>query len=99
MFLLRNWGGIGVELGWNPGNMVPVMPGKPAEPDQYPQICDTDCSQSREWGHQGWLGHFQEVQKSQNQVQRGQEGNPKGLPQVQCCGPSSGEIYQWPQCY
>ena len=29
------------------------MPGKPEEPGPNPQSCDTDCSQSREWGHQG----------------------------------------------
>ena len=38
------------------------MPGKPEEPGPDPQNCDTDCSQSREWDHQGCLGHFQEVQ-------------------------------------
>ena len=32
-----------------------------------PQNCDTDCSQSREWGHQGCLGHFQEGQNYQVQ--------------------------------
>ena len=31
------------------------------------------CSQSREWGHQGWLGHFKEGQKGLYQVQRAQE--------------------------
>ena len=45
--------------------MVPGMPGKPEEPGPNPQSCDSDCSQSREWDHQGCLGHFQE----------GQEGN------------------------
>ena len=54
---------------WNPGDMVPDRPGKPAESDPYPQSCDTDCSQSREWGHQGCLGHFQEGQHDQYQVQ------------------------------
>ena len=38
------------------------MPGKPEEPGPNPQSCDTDCSTSREWGHQGCLGHFQEGQ-------------------------------------
>ena len=38
--------------------MVPGRPGKPAEPDLNPQSCDTDCSQSREWDHQGCPGHF-----------------------------------------
>ena len=32
------------------------------EPGPDPQSCDTDCSQSREWDHQGCLGHFQEGQ-------------------------------------
>ena len=50
-------------------------------------------SQSQEWGHQGCLGHFQEGQKGQYQVQRAQEGPPEGFPQLQCCGPSSGEVY------
>ena len=38
------------------------MPGKPEEPVPNPQCYDTDCSQSREWDHQGCLGHFQEGQ-------------------------------------
>ena len=38
------------------------MPGKPKEPGPNPQSCDTYCSQSREWDHQGCLGHFQEGQ-------------------------------------
>ena len=38
------------------------MPDKPEEPGPNPQSCDTDCSQSRERGHQGCLGHFQEGQ-------------------------------------
>ena len=42
--------------------MIPDMPGKPKEPGPNPQSCDTDCSQSRGWGHQGCLGHFQEDQ-------------------------------------
>ena len=33
--------------------MVPGMPGKPEKPGPNPQSCDTDCSQSREWDHQG----------------------------------------------
>ena len=41
---------------WNPGDMVPGRPDKPAEHDPNPQSCDTDCSQIREWGHQGCLG-------------------------------------------
>ena len=47
---------------WNPEGMVPGMPGKSEEPGPNPQTCDTDCSQSREWDHQGCLGHFQEGQ-------------------------------------
>ena len=39
--------------------MVPGRPDKPAEPDPNPQSFDTDCSQSRDWGHHGCLGHFQ----------------------------------------
>ena len=39
------------------------MPGKPEEPGPNPQSCDTDYSQSREWDHQGCLGHFQEGQE------------------------------------
>ena len=50
--------------------MVPGMPDKPEEPGPNPQSCDIDYSQSREWGHQGWLCHFQGGQKGQNQVQR-----------------------------
>ena len=41
------------------------MPGKPEEPGPNPQSCDTDCSQSREWDHQGCLGHFQEGEEGQ----------------------------------
>ena len=44
------------------------MPGKPEEPGPNPQSCDTDCSQSREWDHQGCLGHFQEGQEGHFQV-------------------------------
>ena len=73
--------------------MVPSRPGNPAEPDPNRQSCDTDYSQSQEWGHQGCLGHFQEGQKGLYQVQRAQDGHPEGVPQLQCCGPSSGEIY------
>ena len=72
--------------------MVPGMPGKPEEPGPNPQSCDTDCSQSREWGHQGCLGHFQEGQGGHFQVQEAQEGHPGVFPQFQYCGPSSGEI-------
>ena len=43
--------------------MVPGIPGKPEEPGPNPQSCGTACSQSRGWGHQGCLGHFQEGQE------------------------------------
>ena len=52
------------------------MPGKPEEPGPNPQSCDTDCSQSREWDHQGCLGHFQEGQGGHFQVLGAQEGHP-----------------------
>ena len=51
------------------------MPGKPEEPGPNPQSCDTDCSQSRKWGHQGCLGHFQEGQEGHFQVLEPQEGH------------------------
>ena len=51
------------------------MPGKPEEPGPNPQSCDTDCSQSREWDHQGCLGHFQEGQVGHFQVLETQEGH------------------------
>ena len=38
------------------------MLGKPEEPGPNPQSCDTDCSQSRDWYHQGCLGYFQKGQ-------------------------------------
>ena len=50
------------------------MPGKPEEPGPNPQSCDTDCSQSREWDHQGCLGHFQGGQGGHFQVLGAQEG-------------------------
>ena len=75
----------------NPGNMVPGMPGKPEDPGPNPQSCDIGYLQSREWGHQEWLGHFQEGQKGLNQVQRAQEGHPEGFPQLQCYGPFFGK--------
>ena len=40
-----------------------MVPGKSEDPGPNPQRCDIDYSQSREWGHQGWLGHIQEGQK------------------------------------
>ena len=77
---------------WNPGDMVPGRPDMPAVPDPDPQSCGTDGSQSQEWGHQGCLGHFQEGQKGHYQVQQAKEGHSEAFPQLQCCGPSSGEI-------
>ena len=71
------------------------MSGKPEEPGPYPQSYDTDCSQSREWGHQGCLGHFQEGQGGHFQVQEAQEaqeGHFGVFPQFQYYGPSSGVI-------
>ena len=64
---LRNWGGI---LGiWYLVGLVSLQ--------SMVQILRAliGCSQSQEWGHQGWLGHFQEGQKGKNQVQRAQEGH------------------------
>ena len=63
--------------------MVPGRPDMLAESGPNPQSCDTDCSQSPEWGHQGCLGHFQEGQKDQYQVQEAQEGHPEVFPQLQ----------------
>ena len=40
------------------------MPGNPEEPGPNPLSCDTDCSQSREWDHQGCLRPFQERDKT-----------------------------------
>ena len=48
------------------------MPGMPEEPGPNPQSCDTACSQTREWDHQGCLGHFQEGQGGNFQVLRAQ---------------------------
>ena len=73
--------------------MVPGRPDKPAEPDPHAWSCDTDCSQSPEWGHQGCLGHFQEGQMGYYDVQGVQEGHPKVFPHLQCCEPPSSEIY------
>ena len=77
----------------NPEGRVPGMPGKPEEPPPNPQSCDTDCSQSREWDHQGCLGHFQEGQGGHFQVLGAQEIHPEVFPQFQYCGPSSDGIY------
>ena len=73
--------------------MVPGMPGKPEEPGPNPQSCDTDCSQSREWDHQGCLGPFKEYQGGRFQVLEAQEGHFGVFPQFQYCGPSSDGIY------
>ena len=73
--------------------MVPGMPGKPEEPGPNPQSCDTDCSQSRDWGHQGCLGHFQEGQGGYFQVLGAHEGHLGMFPQYQYCGPPSDGIY------
>ena len=66
------------------------MHGKPEEPGPNPQRCDTDCSQSREWGYQGCLGHFQE---GHFQVLEAQNGHFGLGPQFQYCGPSPDGIY------
>ena len=72
---LRNCGGI---LGtWYLVGLISLVT---AEPDPNPHSCDTDCSQSRDWGHQGFLGHFQEGQKGYYQVQGAQEGHPEVFP-------------------
>ena len=61
--------------------MVPGMPGKPEESGPNPQSCDTPCSQSREWDHQGCLGHFQGGQEGHIiQVLGAQEGHPGVFP-------------------
>ena len=44
------------------------MPGKPEEPDPNPQRCDICYSQSREWDHQGCLGHFKEGHEGHFQI-------------------------------
>ena len=80
------------EWWWNPEGMVPGMPGKPKESGPNPQSCDTLCSQSRVWDHQGCLGHFQGGQEGHIQVLGPQEGPPGVFPQFQYCGPSSGRI-------
>ena len=54
--------------------MVPGMPDKPEEPGPNPQSYDIDYSQSRGWGHQGCLDHFQEGQEGHFQVLGAQEG-------------------------
>ena len=63
---LRNFGGI-LET-WYLVGLICLI-----EPDPNPQSCDTDCSQSQGWGHQGCLGHFQEGQKGHYQIQEAQE--------------------------
>ena len=57
--------------------MVLVRAGKPEEPDPNPQSCNIFCSQVKKGGHQGCLGHFQEGQKGQYQVDRAQVGHPE----------------------
>ena len=52
------------------------MPGTPEEPGPNSQNCDTDCSQSLEWDHQGFLGHFQEGQGGHFQVLGAKEIHP-----------------------
>ena len=52
------------------------MPGKPEEPGPNSQNCDTDCSQSLVWDHQGCLGHFQEGQGGHFQVLGAKEIHP-----------------------
>ena len=84
------------ESWWNPEGMVPGMPGMPGRPEDpgpNPQCCDIDCSQSREWDHQGCLGDFQEGQGGHIQVLGVQEVHPAVFPQFQYCGPSSDGIY------
>ena len=72
--------------------MVPGMTGKPEKPGPNPQSCDTGCSQSRQWDHQGCLSHFQAGQEGHFQVLRAQDCQPGVFPQFQYCGPSSGGI-------
>ena len=69
------------------------MPGKPEEPDPNPQSCDICYSESREWDHQGCLGHFKEGHEGHFQILGAQEGHPGVLPQFQYCGLSSCGIY------
>ena len=73
--------------------MVSDKPDMPGGPGLYPQSCDIDYSQSREWGHQECLGHFQGDQEGHFQILGAQEGHPGVLPQFQCCGLSSCGIY------
>ena len=80
------------ESWWNAEGMVPGIPGKPGEPVANPQSCDTGCSESREWVHQGCLSHFKEGLGGHFQVLGAQEGHPGVFPQFQYCGPSSGGI-------
>ena len=48
--------------------MVSDKPDMPEGPGLNPQSCDIDYSQSREWGHQGCLGHFQGGQEGHFQI-------------------------------
>ena len=69
------------------------MPGKPEEPGPNPQTCDTDCSQSREWDHQGCLGHFQEGQGGHFKVLRAKEVHFGVILHFLYWGPSSDGTY------
>ena len=69
------------------------MPGKFEEPGPNHQSCDSDCSQNREWDHQGCLGHLQEGHGGHFQVLQAQEVHPGVFPQFQYCGPSFYGIY------
>ena len=73
--------------------MVSDKPGMSEGPGLNPQSCGSDYSHSREWGHQGCLGHFQGDQEGHFQILGAQEGHPGALPQFQYCGLSSGGIY------
>ena len=56
--------------------MVSDKPDTPEGPGLNPQSCDIDYSQSREWGHQRCLGHFQGGQEGHFQILGAQEGHP-----------------------
>ena len=55
--------------------MVCDKPDMPEGPGLNPQSCDIDYSQSREWGHQGCLGHFQGDQEGHFQITGGPGGS------------------------
>ena len=48
--------------------MLSDIPDMPEEPGPTPQSCDIGYSQSREWGHQECLGHFQGGQEGHFQI-------------------------------